>query len=196
MATLEHEQPIRRGPAPPREHHVFVSVDGRRQRALRTAGLVAGGLALVWLMALGLALAGSTRLPGLPVPDVKPLDARDVSSGSTPTSAPASRARAHVAPARTVTPRRHEPRRAAASASPGRATAPARAIPPATRVAPVAATTPTTGTVSTPTQGWAQRGWTAPPGQTRRNEPTARGTGRPTDAGTAGTTHGNGHGKG
>ena len=191
MATLEHEQPIRRAPARPREHHVFVSAGGRRQRALRAAGLVAGTLALVWLVALGLALAGSTRLPGLPVPDGKPVAALKAPAGSI-------KALGHFRPfaratrALTATPRQHEPRRAAA---PARATAPARAIQPSPRVAP-ASTTPTTRIAATPTQGWVRRGWTAPPGQTKRNEPMPRGTGRPTDAGTAGTTHGNGHGKG
>jgi hypothetical protein len=195
MATLEHEQRIRCEPPRPREHHVFVSVDGRRQRALRTAGLVAGGLALVWLVALGLALAGSTRLPGLPVPDGKPVPARDVSAGSS-TALEHSRPIAQATRAPTAMPLRHELPRAASPTSTARATAPARAIEPVPRVAPVAVTMPTTQTASTPTQGSVRRGWTAPPGQTKRDEPTPRGTGRPTDAGLTSTTHGNGHGKG
>jgi hypothetical protein len=195
MATLEHEQPIRPAPARPREHHVFVSAGGRRQGALRAAGLVAGALALVWLVALGLALAGSTRLPGLPVPDVKPVAGPDSSAASTPALGH-SRPLARAARAPTATPRRHEPRRAATPTRAPRATASVRAVESAPRVAPVSATTPTTLTAATPAQGWSRRGWTTPPGKTKRTEPTPRGAGRPNDAGTAGTTHGNGHGKG
>jgi hypothetical protein len=195
MATLEHEQPIRPAPARPREHHVFVSAGRRRQGALRAAGLVAGALALVWLVALGLALAGTTRLPGLPVPDVKPVATPEASAASSPALGH-SRPLALTARAPTATPRGQEPRRVAVPSRAARATAPATAVQPAPRVAPVVATTPTTLTAATPTQGWSRRGWTTPPGKTKRNEPTPRGTGRPTDAGTAGTTHGNGHGKG
>jgi hypothetical protein len=194
MATVEHEQPIPRGPSRPRDHHVFVSAGGRRQSALRAAGLVAGALALVWLVALGLALAGSTRIPGLPVPDAKPADARDGSAGSTANAA--RRARAHVNPVRTATPRRHEPRRAEAAVTTAGVPTPARSSTPMTRVAPAVAPTLAIQTAATPTQGWLRRGWTDPPGQTKRSEPTARGAGRRTDAGTTSTTHGNGHGKG
>jgi hypothetical protein len=194
MATVEHEQPIPRGPSRPLDHHVFVSAGGRRQSALRAAGFVAGALALVWLVALGLALAGSTRLPGLPVPGVKPAAVPDVSAAPT-TALKHSRALARAARAPSVAPPHRELRRAAPST---RTRAPARATQPAPTVAPVASTPPTIQTATaTPTQGWTRRGWTAPPGQTKRNEPTPRATGRPTDSTTTtGTTHGNGHGKG
>jgi hypothetical protein len=195
MATLEHEL-IRRGPERPREHHVFVSAGGRRRRALRAAGLVAGGLALVWLVALGLALAGSTRLPGLPVPEAKPAAAGAASAASTAAPAPAPGG-AHVVPARPMTSRRLEPRPAARSLS---QTQPVRTTPSVTRAAPVTPATSATSpapTAATPTQGWSRHGWTAPPGQTKRGEPTPRGTGHPTDSTTTiSTTHGNGHGKG
>jgi hypothetical protein len=191
MATLEHEL-TRGGQARPRDHHVFVSADGRRRRALRAAGLVAGALALTWLVALGLALAGSTRLPGLPVPDEKAVAAPHASAQLTQTAAPLrSLVRAHVTPARPATARRLQPRRAAPPPRPAR---PVLAIPPATRAAPD--TTSTSSPAATPTQGWARRGWTAPPGRTRPIEPAPRGVGRSTDAGTTGATHGNGHGKG
>jgi hypothetical protein len=197
MATVEHEQPIRRGPARPREHHVFVSASGHRQSAVRAAGLVAGALALVWLVALGLALAGNRRLPGLPVTDPKPVAARGASGASTPT--PASRHSRRLAQAtrtRTETPQSHESRRAAAPTSTAPAKAPIAGIPPAPRGAPVGVTTPTTLTAASPTHGWARRGWTAPPGTTKINDPTPRGTGPSTNAGTTSTTHGNGHGSG
>jgi hypothetical protein len=194
MATLEHEL-TRGGQARPREQHVFVSTGGRRQRALRAAGVVAGALALVWLVALGLALAGSTRLPGLPVPDAKPVAASYASAALT-TALEHSRPLARATRPPTATPRLDELRRAAAPTGTARATAPARAVQPAPRGAPVAATTSTIQIAATPTQGWVRRGWTAPPGQTKRNEPTLRGTGRSTDSGTTSTTHGNGHGKG
>jgi len=193
MATLEHEQPIGGKPSRPLEHHVFVSLGGRRQSALRAGGLVAGALALVWLVALGLALAGSTRLPGLPVREAKPVGARDVSAASSATAA--RRALAGPTPVRAAMPRSHELRRATAPADVAPAKA-ARSIPPATGVVPAASTTPAAGTAATPTQGWSRRGWTVPPGQTKRSERTPRGTGRPTDTGTTSTTHGNGHGKG
>jgi hypothetical protein len=196
MATLEHEL-TRGGQARPREHHVFVSAGGRRRRALRAAGVVAGALALVWLVALGLALAGSARLPGLPAPDAKPLAARDATAASTATAAPARpHAGAHLGSARPGTPRRLEQRRAAPFLSPAR---PVRSIPPVRRATPVSPATSTTTqapAAATQTQGWSQRGWTNPPGQTKRSEPKPRGSGPSTDLATPGATRGNGHGKG
>ena len=196
MATLEHEQLIRGGLSHPREHHVFVSAGGRRQQALRGTGLVAGALALVWLVALGLALAGSTRLPGLPVPVAKAVAVPDASA--TASSAP-RHSRAHTARAGASRPQPSAARPAAAAASPVRTTAAAAAVPPATRAAPAAAVTSAAAQAQTgaaPTQGWARRGWTAPPGRTKRSVPTPRGARRPTDTTTTSTTHGNGHGKG
>jgi len=196
MATLEHEQLIRGGRARSPEAHVFVSPGGRRQRVLRGAGVVAGALALVWLVALGLAMAGSTRLPDLPL-GVKRVATRDALAAAT--SAPKhSQVRVQAARATTVTPRLGKPRRGGAASSPVRSTASAPAISSPTPTAPSASVTSTTPqvTAATPTRGWARRGLTTPLGQTKRNEPTPRGLDRSTDGTTTSTTHGNGHGKG
>jgi hypothetical protein len=197
MATLEHEQLIRGGRARSPEAHVFVYHGGRRQRVLRGAGIVAGALALVWLVALGLAMAGSTRLPGLPLLGGKRVAARHALALAT--SAPKhSQVRVQATRARTVTPRLGKPRRGGAASSPVGSTASAPAISSPTPAAPSASVTSTTPqvTAATPTRGWARRGLTTPLGQTKRNEPTPRGLDRSTDAKTTSTTHGNGHGKG
>jgi hypothetical protein len=199
MATLEHEQLIRGGRARSPEAHVFVSHGGRRQRVLPGAGVVAGALALVWLVALGLAMAGSTRLPDLPLLGGKRVAARDALA--VPTSAPKhSQVRVQATRATTVTPRLGKPRRGGAASSPVGSTASAPAISPtpaAPSAAPSASVTTTPPVLAaTPTRGWARRGLTTPPGQTNRNEPTPRGLDRSTDGTTTSTTHGNGHGKG
>jgi hypothetical protein len=200
MATLEHEQLIRGGRARSPEAHVFVSLGGRRQRVLRGAGVVAGTLALVWLVALGLTMAGSTRLTDLPV-GVKRVATRDALAAAT--SAPKhSQVRVQAPRVTIVTPLLGKPPRGGAASSPVGSTASAPAIsfptPAAPSAAPPASVTPTTPqvTAATPTRGWARRGLTTPPGQTKRNEPTPRALDRSTDAKTTSTTHGNGHGKG
>ena len=194
MATLEHEQllPRRAGVA---HEHVFVSHDGRRQRILRAAGVVAGGLALVWLAALGLSLAGSTRLPGLSLQAAKhSVPARAPAQAVAP-APPAAHARAlALAPTPRPAPtlRHVAPRRAAVHVAPT-AAAPAR-VPPAGHRVRTATVTPAHAATA-PQRGWARRGWTAPPGQTRRTDPGSRGSGRPSGAAVTGTTttHGNGH---
>jgi hypothetical protein len=196
MATLEHEQLTCGGRAGSPEAHVFVSLGGRRQRVIRGAGVVAGGLALVWLVALGLAMAGSSRLPDLPL-GVKRVAAHDALALAT--SAPKhSQVRVQATRARTVTPRLGKPRRGGAASSPVGSTASAPAISSPTPAAPSASVTSTTPqvTAATPTRGWARRGLTTPLGQTKRNEPTPRSLDRSTDGTTTSTTHGNGHGKG
>jgi hypothetical protein len=202
MATLEHEQLLPGARAGVADEHVFVSHDGRRQRIVRAASLVAGGLALVWLAALGLALAGSTRLPGLPLPAAKE---------SVPAPAPAQvvapvpsapRARAHAPaptrPAPVVRPIVERP--ATVHLAPRMASAPAPAAPAVhrSRAAAVTPAPPPAPAATAPQRGWERRGWTAPPGQTRRTDPASRGSGHSSDAGASGTTttHGNGHGNG
>ena len=193
MATLEHEQ-ICGGRERLPEAHVFVSPGGRRQRVLRSAGVVAGALALVWLVALGLAMAGSTRLPDLPLLEGKRVAARDTLAAAT--SAPKhSQIRVRAARATAVTPRHGKQRHGGAASSPVESTAPATAISYPTPAAPSASVTSTTPqvTASPLTRGWARRGLTTPPGQTKRNEPTPRALDRSTDTS---TTHDNAHGKG
>jgi hypothetical protein len=181
MATLEHEQ-ICGGRERLPEAHVFVSPGGRRQRVLRSAGVVAGALALVWLVALGLAMAGSTRLPDLPLLEGKRVAARDALAAATSTPKH-SQIRVRAARATTVTPRHRKPRHGGAASSPVESTTPATAI-----------SYPTPQVTASPlTRGWARRGLTTPPGQTKRNEPTPRALDRSTDTS---TTHDNAHGKG
>jgi hypothetical protein len=97
MATLEHEELLPGGREQARDRHVFVSRGERRQRLLGAAGVVAGGLALVWLLALGVAVAGgSTQLPGLPAPTTGHATVKASALGSTapPPALPA----VHAAP--------------------------------------------------------------------------------------------------
>jgi hypothetical protein len=51
---------------------VFVSADGRRDRALRLVVRVVAGLTALWLAALVAGAIGLGRLPGLPLPQVGP----------------------------------------------------------------------------------------------------------------------------
>ena len=188
MATLEHEQ-LRDARARPHERHVFVSHDGRRQRLLRGAGLVAAVFALAWLAALALALVGDTSLPALRLPATR----HDAPARAT--SAPPRHSTAiHQAAS---TPRPLQPERATAPASAARPAAPAPR--PATHPAPAASVAPVapTQTAVTPQRGWGRRGWTAPPGQARRSQPRPRGSGQSHSPGAspANATHGNGHGR-
>lgn len=202
MATLEHEQLIPGGQSRPGEQHIFVSPYGRRQRALRLAGLLAGALALVWLVALGLAMVGSARLAGLPVPGAQRVAfARDASAtAAVPAPRRHSPTGGHEARAASSTPGRVEPQSASARTNPARTTAPAT-TPPAVLPAPAASVTSATPPLeaATPSRhGWARRGWTVPPGQTKRDQPAARGAGHSTDAAgttTTSATRGDPHGK-
>jgi hypothetical protein len=200
MATLEDEHLFRAARARPREQHVFVSRGGRRQRLLRAGGLGAGALALAWLTALGLAMAGSTRLPGLPAP------AAADATPARPASDTASASRSHTGvvsrrPSSAVASRPVQTRPSRGAAVEADATAPTAPTPvlPASRPAPAASFAPAAPPAQarvTPQQGWARNGWTAPPGQTKRNEPIPRGRGHSVGATATTTTHGNGHGKG
>ncbi|HYX88065.1 MAG TPA: hypothetical protein VE753_01720 [Gaiellaceae bacterium] len=187
MTTLEHDQ-LRGALESARDRHVFVSEDGRRQRMLRAAGIVAGGVALAWLLALGLAMAGSTRLPGLTVPAVRegaPTPAR--AATATPPAALSSLG----ALSRTPRPA-PSTRRPAAHAAPKTTPAPLKLSPvlhraPATRPASRARA------AVTPPRGWARHGWTSPSGQAKQAGRPGRGRGHAFGAAVATTTHGNGH---
>jgi hypothetical protein len=175
MATLEQRHSIlaRRLP-PPRKEQVFAADDGRRARIVLLAGLGTAAVALVWLAALGAAMLGAERLPGVSLPSVKQVDR--VPDAETrqrslfvqpPVGRPAARA---AAPRRG----RSEPQRL--SAQTGRVqraaailSSPAPdALPPAAHPGPL---TPARAEAPSPPQrGWARRGWTAPPGQAKRDE--------------------------
>ncbi len=153
MATLEHEQVLCG-----RAAHVFAAATGRRARVLRMTGIAAGVLAVGWLAALGLALFGAGAFPGA-LPGIK-------------THGPAS-APSHPVRSTPVRGAARVPGFPAAGASSGiRRAPPARTTAVSARrpVAPVAAAAPAApAQASAPSgQGWARRGWTAPPGQTRR----------------------------
>jgi uncharacterized protein (DUF58 family) len=153
MATVEYGN--RTAPDP----HVFAAATGRRAGVLRAVGIVAGVLALAWLAALALSLLGAGTLPGLlpgaahrglPHRLQSPAAARKVPVPVRPKEL--ARPVARTAPPATAT---------AANASYSHAgsvvTAPAAPAPAAAPQAP-----PSRG------QGWAHRGWSAPPGQTRK----------------------------
>src|SRR5262245_26704184 len=61
MVGLE-TKPRTRNPA---DQPVFVAGDGRRARRLRNAAIVAGLLAVLWVVGLGIGLVGFGSLPGV-----------------------------------------------------------------------------------------------------------------------------------
>jgi hypothetical protein len=197
MATLEQLHSIlARGLPPPREQHVFAAEDGRRARVVRLAGLGTAAFALVWLAALGVAMLGAGRLPGVPLPSVEQV--HRVSDAAMRQRSPFVRPRAGRAAARTAAPRlgRSEAQRLIARTDRVQRAAPTPTIPsspapadppPASHLAPLApAPAPAPAqTPSAPQQGWARRGSTAPPGQAKRDESVPRG--HPGHAGTPAT---------
>src|SRR5919197_3459244 len=187
MATLEHDA-LRGERARPHERHVFVSHDGRRQRVLRVAGIVAGALALAWLAALALALVGDSSLPVLPAPATM-RDAQERAASAPPRHSHATRQAVSTPRPLQQGPAKVHP--ASAVPVPASAARTAASAPP-TPTAPVTPAAPAQTPV-TPQRGWVRSGWTAPPGQVKRNDRIRRGRSHSTHA-TAATTHGNGHG--
>ena len=206
MATLEQEQAIpgRRSP-PPGEQWVFAADDGRRARLTGVAGLATAALALVWLAALGAAMLGAGRLPGVPLPRAKQVGgAPDAATRHVSPFVQSLAGRSAARPA-APTPRRSEPQRPSAQADSVQHPAPPPEVlsNPALVVVPRAAESvpAASAPVQAPTlprQGWARQGWTAPPGQTKRDALVPRGNPRRTDAPastntTATTTQGGPH---
>ena len=180
MGTLQHERLLTgRVTAPARDPHVFAATNGRRAGVLRTVGIAAGLLALAWLAALALALAGAGSLPGL----LPRAAAGSAQHGSSQRLQPQSQHRGVQAPVRrqvlaapvartTRTERRHARSAVVSRARPAQAA----------RVTP--ATAPPAAQASRG-QGWARRGWTAPPGQTRQDQaPAGHGNGKQQAGGT------------
>ena len=200
MATLEQRNLIlaRRLP-PPREEHVFAADDGRRARLMRLAGLGTAALSLVWLAALGLAMLGAERLPGVSPSSVKQV--RRVSDAATTEGSPFVQPPAGRPVVPTAAPRleRFDSQRLSTQAGRMQRAAPRPAIPstpapagppPAAHPAPLA---PAPAQAPSPPQrGWARRGWTAPPGQAKRDESVPRGhpysTGTPASPNTIATS--------
>jgi hypothetical protein len=189
MATLEQEHAIPgRRSLPPGKQHVFAADDGRRARLTRAAGLATAALALVWLAALGVAMLGAGRLPGLLLPRAKQVGrAPDAATAHRSPFVQSPAARSATRPG-VPTPRRSTPQRPSAQADrvehPTRApevlSNPAPAVVP--RAADPAPAAPATVQAPALRQGWARQGWTAPPGQTKRDEPVSRGNPRRTEA--------------
>ncbi len=186
MTTLEQEQPFL-GPAAP--EHVFASANGRRARFVRVAGGGAGVLAVAWLVALGLAILGAAGIP-------------DTLRGAKSQAPAAARATNRAEVSRFVRTHRGAPAPPARAAAPARrhgqapttapASRPARntAAPVKRSVASSAAVAPTAAvTTAAPRKGWARRGWTAPPGQTK-TKPRPRRDGSSTDSPAANVSHG------
>jgi hypothetical protein len=200
MTTLEQRNSLlARGLPPPREEHVFAADGGRRARLTRLAGLGAAALSLVWLTALGAAMLGAERLPGVSPPSVKQV--RRVFDAATPKESPFVEPPAARPVVRTAAPRLERfdsqrlstqagrMRRAGTQVASPSTPAPA-GPPPAAHPAPLA---PAPAQAPSPPQrGWARRGWAAPPGQAKRDESVPRGhphsTGTPATPNTIATS--------
>jgi len=158
MATLEHRG---RAIAPVSDPHVFAAATGRRAGVLRAAGIAAGVLALAWLAALALSLLGAGSLPGLlPGAAHRVLQQRHQSpSAGRPAQAPVRQQQFDRPAARAA----HPATATASNASDSSHNA-------SVAIAPVTSAPPA---LASRGQGWTRRGWSAPPGQTRRTQPPA-----------------------
>jgi hypothetical protein len=180
MTTLEQEQPFLGRAA---LEHVFASATGRRARFMRVAGGGAGVLAVAWLVALGLAILGAAGIP----------DALRGAKGQAPAPARATN-RAEVS--RVVRTHREALAPPAPAAAPLRRHGQAPTTAPASRTAagtaaPVERSVASSAAAATPApqKGWARRGWTAPPGQTK-TKPRPRRDSSSTDSPAANVSHG------
>jgi hypothetical protein len=173
MAALEHEQPVVDGrPAAARDPHVFAAPTRRRARALQLGALCAAVLSLAWLAALGVALIGADALPGvLPAAKASPAP-RPAPIG--PLERGAARSVPRAAPSHRSAASRREIQAAAAPAVPAQATAQA-SVTVASPAAPVAPPSAPAAPPAAPRQGWARRGWTAPPGHVKPDRAPPRG---------------------
>jgi hypothetical protein len=168
----------------PTERPVFVATDGRRARRLRYAAVVTAVVAFAWVAALAIGMLGFGRLPGISLPvvargpektapqPVKPaLRARDVKPNPQAVARTAKAMSRHDAAsaARVQAASASTKPRAAAATRPrsGLRTSVRRRVTPTPRAQPSTAA-PATPATPTSRQGWAKRGATAPPGETRR----------------------------
>jgi hypothetical protein len=172
MAAFEQEQPLLGDPAA-RDPHVFAAATERRARALRLAGLCVAMLSLAWIAALAFALLGAGAFPDAltaataqpaPGPTVPRIPAK-AHAPSTPSAALRRVARApgrEVGTGTAAVVQAGSTSRASATVAAPRAPATPAVPPPAPPAAP--------------RQGWAKRGWTAPPGRVKPARAPARGT--------------------
>jgi hypothetical protein len=159
MATVEYGNRTTREPiSPARDPHVFAAATGRRAGVLRAVGIVAGVLALAWLAALALSLLGAGTLPGLlPGAAHRGLPHR-LQSPAAARKAPVPVRQNELARPVDRTARPATATASNVSSSPGASVVTTPVTPaPAAPQAP-----PSRG------QGWVRRGWSAPPGQTRK----------------------------
>jgi hypothetical protein len=177
MTTFEQEQPLLGDPAA-RDSHVFAAATELRARALRLAGFFVAIVSLAWIAALAVALLGAGALPdALPAAKARPTPRPDVlrtpdsaSSRGTPGAAPRRVGPAsgrEVGTATAVVVQAGRTSRASATvAAPRAPTTPAVPLPPPPPPPPAAQR-----------QGWAKRGWTAPPGRVKPDRAPAHETG-------------------
>jgi hypothetical protein len=170
---------------PSNERPVFVASDGRRARWLRCAGAAAVILGCLWLAGLGVGMLGFGQLPGLSLPSigraadgpsldrVTPTPRSSQVSPAVAGTMPIGQRAAAARPARkaskalrashtTATAKVTRPTRARTVSKPA---APIQAVQPPVAAAPAAPASPPLR------QGWARRGWSTPPGETRRSQP-------------------------
>ncbi len=180
MASIEQERTIRTLRArPPSERPVFAAEGGRRRRLLRLAGLGAAVVALVWLGVLAIAMLGFGRLPSVPFPHGVRGGGQEEAKASRPQPAD-RRARTSMSRAPAAAAARRPTLRLRGTPSRPRPALPTPSSQlPAAPALPAAVTSPAQ-TPPSPRQGWAQRGWTAPPGLAKRDAPVPPGQARRT----------------
>jgi hypothetical protein len=167
------------------ERAVFVAEDGRRARRLRYVAAAGVLLSCVWLIGLGIGMLGLGELPGisLSIPGVRAESGQKDRSadivGSLSESNRTVAATVPVAEPALARPRGSESASLRAALRPRTPAAPAERRPSSENQAetggqirpqePVPAQP-----VATPAnRGWAQRGWTTAPGQSRQSSPKA-----------------------
>jgi hypothetical protein len=150
---------------------VFVAHDGRRARRLRNAAILAGVLAILWVVGLGVGMIGFGSLPGIALVKGAKADSR---ASTTPPPITAQRATDRSLAAEAKAARRVAARVASAQ---GAATVTARRANRVSRtshrpaVAPPAPATQTRVNPALRTRGWARKGYQAPRGQLRKAAP-------------------------
>jgi hypothetical protein len=158
-------------PIPHVKEAIFVARDGRRARRLRNAAVLAGVLAILWIVGLGVGMLGFGSLPGVALVKGARADSRTPAPKPLLTAKPAT---AQSLAAETQAVRRILARRANAHAA---ATATARRGTPVSRASHRPVVTPPAAATQTPvnpalrTRGWARKAYQAPRGQVRKTAP-------------------------
>jgi hypothetical protein len=166
MATLE----IQREQIPHADEAVFVAYDGRRARRLRNLALVAGVLAVLWIVGLAVGMLGFGSLPGVAL--VKGAQRHSPRHAEPVASANAQRvaSRLLVADVRSVrreVARQTAARRAVAIGATRRSLA-KKPVRRSTVTPPAAQAQASVGPAAQRTRGWSRKGYAAPRGQIRK----------------------------